>query len=54
LFELGYQGFVSSHLAKVVFRVFRGLVNSLYSVHSSDLPTGDGDKTSSRKRSNGL
>jgi hypothetical protein len=32
LFERGYRGFVSSHLAKVVFRAFRGLVNGLYSV----------------------
>jgi hypothetical protein len=26
----GYEGFVSSHLAEVVFAAFRGLVNSLY------------------------
>jgi hypothetical protein len=34
LFERGYQGLVSSHLAKVVFGAFRGLVNSLYSVNT--------------------
>jgi hypothetical protein len=30
LLERGYQGFVSGYLGKLVFRPFRGLVNSFH------------------------